>query len=302
MQATAKSLWYRFTDSIFFVIIVVLLLRTFVFSLYHVPSGSAEPTILVGDRIWGNKLAYRFVPIKRGDLVIFDNPAFRYDDSSSITRFWQRYIGLPIFGLPAGPDAWVKRVIAVPGDTIEGRIEDGHPVIYLNGARFDEPYVNPYPLIMVKRNVGFFDAPNLENTFIFSALRQYEKSPLYYSYDMKCALDQQPFYALTQNELALDPISNKPLFRMPNVAEEQDSFPPVRLPEHKYWVMGDSRRNSHDSRYWHFLDESLITGRASFVVLSVDSEEPWFIFELIKHPVDFFAHKLRWARFFKMLK
>ena len=72
---------------------VAFLLRYFIFGLYHVPTGSAEPTILVGDRVWGNKLAYYFDDVKRGDQVIFEDPRYKFDKSNTLKYLWQKYIG-----------------------------------------------------------------------------------------------------------------------------------------------------------------------------------------------------------------
>ena len=63
--------------------------------------------------------------------------------------------------------------------------------------------------------------------------------------------------------------------------------------------MGDSRRNSTDSRVWLFLDEDLIHGRASFIIYSIDSEEPFWLFELLRNPVRFFTKHVRFNRFFR---
>ena len=111
------------------------------------PTGSAEPNILVGDRLFGNKVTYLFRAPRRGELVIFDDPEFSYDRSSSLQRLWQKYIGFPILGiLKQGPENWVKRVIGVPGDTIEGRMENGKTVVYRNGKRLEETLCQSSPI------------------------------------------------------------------------------------------------------------------------------------------------------------
>jgi len=65
--------------------------------------------------------------------------------------------------------------------------------------------------------------------------------------------------------------------------------------------MGDSRKNSVDSRWWLFLDEDFIHGRASFIIYSIDSQEAFWLFDLIKHPIDFWTKHVRWNRFFRGL-
>ncbi len=112
MHEASKPVWRQWLEALVIAGVVALLLRHFVFGLYHVPTGSAEPTILVGDRAWGNKLAYTFGSIERGDLIIFDNPQHKYEKAGWLKRAWQKYVGLPIpfLGIGAGPINVTKRV------------------------------------------------------------------------------------------------------------------------------------------------------------------------------------------------
>jgi hypothetical protein len=57
-----------------------------------------------------------------------------------------------------------------------------------------------------------------------------------------------------------------------------------------------------DSRYWLFLDHSAIQGRVSCILWSVDSEEMFWGFELIKHPINFWLKAVRWNRCFNVIK
>ncbi len=287
-------------------------LRTYIFGLYHVPTGSAEPTILVGDRLWGNKLSYYLGPINHGDYIICDNPEFIYDRSNPINYFWQKYVGFPIaiLGLSTGPDNWTKRVIAIPGDTIEGRVEDGKTAIYRNGEKLDETsYVNPLPLIKLAKTTGFVDMDDFGSFRILSFLRKTAK-PVDYTYDPSKDFDEQPFYNMSEDEVVRkrdgslmlkQPYS--PTYEFGEIYGEigrsVDSFGPIKVPKGKYWVMGDSRKNSEDARFWGMLDESLVHGRASFILYSVDSEEPFWLFELLKYPIAFWMKSVRWNRFLK---
>lgn len=302
-----KPVWRQWAESIIVALGLALILRNFIFGLYHVPTGSAEPNILVGDRLWGNKMVPWLSPIKRGDLVIFDDPTFDYGNVSALGRLWQRYVGLPIFGLGTGPMNWVKRVIAVPGDVIEGRIENDKTVIYLNGKKLDEPYVNPFPLILLHKTSGFIPWSHLGPLSVPSFL-VYQTKPVNYTYDPSKPVDQQPYYVMNEDEIIRQPGSNQPILdkAFAPIYDRRsgrcfDVFGPYTVPAGKYWAMGDSRKNSKDSRWWLFLDEKLIHGRASFVIWSLDSEEPIFLFDLLKHPIDFWTKHVRWNRFFKGL-
>jgi len=303
----STPLWRQWLEAIVFAGLAAFVLRTFVFGIYHVPTGSAEPNLLVGDRLWGNKMVYHFQKPQRGELVIFNDPEFGYS-SRPLSRLWQRYVGMPLLGiLPMGPDNWVKRVIAVPGDVIEGRIENGKTAVYRNGERLDEVYVNPYPLLVLRKETGFL-APHsflgcVLPSFLHSHIRQVR-----YTYDPSKPLDQQPFYQMLPQEVVRHPLTADPvLFHAFEPCSDRrgnrnvDSFGPFTVPQGKYWVMGDSRRNSRDSRYWLFLDEEHVLGRASMTLFSLDSEEPFWLFALLKNPVGFFAHAIRWSRFLNPL-
>jgi len=307
-----KPIWRQWTEAIVVALVLAFLLRNFLFGLYHVPTGSAEKNILVGDRIWGNKMAYYFAPVKHGDLVIFDRPDFVYDRESTINYYWQKYIGIPIplLGLTTGPENWVKRVIACEGDIIEGRVEDGKTVIYLNGKKLEEPYVNPYPLIVLQKTIGFIDADYFGPLRIPQFLR-YRTTEVHYTYDPEKPYDKQPYYYIEESEVARHPLTGHPLLIRPFTPSYdvdmfmdhhcRDTFGPFTVPKGAYWVMGDSRKNSRDSRWWQFLPRELIHGRASFVIYSVDSEEAFWLFDLIKHPIDFWRKHVRYNRFFKKL-
>jgi signal peptidase I len=296
LSESVKPSWQQWLEALLVAGIVALVLRHFIFGLYHVPTGSAETTILVGDRVWGNKLAYVFDGIKRGDLVIFDDPTFKYSENKMV-KLWQKYIGLPVplLGLTSGPINMVKRVIAVPGDWIEGRIEDGKTVIYLNNKKLDEPYVNPYPLIWLDKKVGFI--PFLPKRSV--------RGGVWYTYVPDKSFEDQPYYNMSEDEVIRIPgfpylrHAGVPSMKGPGSSVSADSFGPMRVPENKYWVMGDSRKNSQDSRWFGFLDRKFVHGRLSFIIYSIDSQESLWLFELLAHPIDFWLKSIRWNRFFK---
>ena len=129
-----KSTARQYTESVGIALILAIVMRSSFVQAYVIPSGSMEPTILVGDHIFVNKLAYglripdsiaglpvpglstgrylvHLAPIHRGDIIVFESPR-------------ERRVEL------------IKRVIGLPGDRIQV-IDD---VVWLNGARVPDPH------------------------------------------------------------------------------------------------------------------------------------------------------------------
>ncbi len=98
-------------------LVVALVVKTFLFQAFFIPSASMEPTLEEGDRVLVNKLSYDVHDINRGDVVVFELPSDK--------------VG------PDGIKDLIKRVIALPGDVIETR--DG--IVYINDRRLSEPYL-----------------------------------------------------------------------------------------------------------------------------------------------------------------
>jgi signal peptidase I len=97
-------------------VVVALLLRWLVVQAFYIPSASMEPTLEIGDRVLVNKLAYRFGEPDRGDIVVFVRPP----DATAGTV-----------------DDLIKRVIGLPGETIEAH--DG--VVFIDGEQLEEPWL-----------------------------------------------------------------------------------------------------------------------------------------------------------------
>ena len=98
-------------------LVIALVIKTFLFQAFYIPSQSMVPTLNVGDRVLVNKLSYDFHDVNRGDIVVFEAPTCAQD--GSIKDF-------------------VKRVIGLPGETITA---DAEGSVLVNGRRLDEPYL-----------------------------------------------------------------------------------------------------------------------------------------------------------------
>lgn len=136
----------RVTNSFWFQLVlafcVVGLVLTFIAKPYVVPSGSMEETLVPGDRVLVNRLAYSFSEPQPGDIVVFDaDEAWEGERASSdnpVTAFL-RWVGeVSGFG-PSGAHTLIKRVIATPGQSVECCTIDG--AVLVDGEPLDEPYV-----------------------------------------------------------------------------------------------------------------------------------------------------------------
>jgi signal peptidase I len=117
--------------------VIAVVVKTFLIQPFWIPSVSMEPTIQVNDRVMVNKLAYQFGDVNRGDVVVFTNPMEPESTESvpeAVIRSVLEAVGIRTRGL----DDLIKRVVGLPGETIE--IRDGEMLI--DGSPINEPYTD----------------------------------------------------------------------------------------------------------------------------------------------------------------
>ncbi len=225
----AIRIW-RQLRSFAFIFVILCAFRSAIADWNVVPSGSMLPTILEGDRIFVNKLAYDLkIPFTTKHVLTWDAPS-RGD--------------VIVFFSPADGERLVKRVIAVPGDQIE--LRNDH--LFLNGVA--ATYQPPSAAVIAQLNAMELNGHQF-------------------------AGETEPTTATT-HPVAVTP--GLPARRW---------FGPVSVPAGQFFVMGDNRDNSFDSRYFGFVPRACIVGRAVGVVASLD----------INH-----HYQPRWDRFFSYLK
>src|SRR6266699_2772528 len=194
---TIAYLW-EWTKVFWFSVALFLVIRTFFVEAFKIPSGSMENTLLIGDFLLVNKLAYGAeVPFtharlpglrqpRRGDVIVFDYPL---DPTKN----------------------FVKRLVGLPGDTLA--MHDG--VLMRNGASVREGYVS--------HTEPDTDPSSEEFTW------------------------QRDFLVKT----ARASVGYHP---------SRDNWGPLVVTARHYFVLGDNRDNSSDSRYWGFVPDSMVTG------------------------------------------
>ncbi|GHD22546.1 signal peptidase I [Nocardiopsis kunsanensis] len=136
------SFWKELPILIVVALVLAFVIRTFVMQAFYIPSTSMENTLLVGDRVLVNKVVYEMRDIERGEVVVFDGEG-SWDDPNSVNvsepanpvargfQWVQQQLGMA----PTGKE-YIKRVIGLPGDTVECCDEQNRIVV--NGVPLDE--------------------------------------------------------------------------------------------------------------------------------------------------------------------
>ena len=211
--------WLDWTAGLFPVILVVFVLRSFLFEPFKIPSGSMIPTLLIGDLILVNKFTYGIrLPVvntkitegnapQRGDVMVF-----RYPPQPSVD--------------------YIKRVVGVPGDE----------VAYLNKR-----------LTINGKEVPTTAQPDFFDESTMRYFKQFEE-----------VLGEKPHRVLN-NPDAPAFVQGAANFPYRDNCRYSVEGVVCKVPQGHYFMMGDNRDNSLDSRYWGFVPDQNIVGKAFFV-------------------------------------
>ncbi len=207
-KKSARYLWREWIGPLALIAAIVLPLKSAVADWNWVPTGSMKPTVLEGDLVLVNKLAYDLkVPFTLQRLAQWDNPQ-RGD--------------IVVFFSPKDGTRLVKRIVGCPGDTLEMRDD----VLLLNGKQLDYDIRSPHQ----------FNGEIYEDA-----------------------------HAVIARERG--PAGSHWVMALPSRMAAR-SFEPIHVPPGKYFLMGDSRDNSFDSRFFGLVDRRQIIGKADRVLLS----------------------------------
>lgn len=230
LKAGCLTAWREFRGLLVFLVLMVVF-RSAVADWSDVPTGSMKPTIIEGDRLFVNKLAYdlrlplthislwRRADPQRGDIIIFDS-------------------GVLDLRL-------VKRVIGLPGDVVEVRRD----IVYVNGEALE------YTPLEASEEGGSGSGYVRDVVESFAGLND--------------SLQEQP-----EGDAGVDETDTHHVVRLTRGGYLSD-FAATQVPPGSYFVLGDNRDNSADSRVIGFVPRGEIVGRSSSVVLSLDYEHSW---------------------------
>ena len=319
-EGEKRSAANEWLDAVIFAVIVVSFINIFFFQAFKIPSSSMERTLYTGDHLFVSKLTYGprlpqtpltvpfthnvifgkesystliqkdykrlkgFRNVRRGDIVVFGFPngdtvlrKAPSEDYYSLCRFYgkQKVVSSlgPVIARPADKvDHYVKRCVAVPGDTLE--IREG--LVWIDGVKQET-----YPGMQISRNIEKVQSDYRE-IFPFSpdyTWTRDEFGPLWIP-------EKGATVQLTRENLPL----YERIIRVyeHSSVEEALAAGSYTFKQDYYFMMGDNRHKSLDSRYWGFVPEDHIVGRPVVIWLSTDEGKR-------------FPKNIRWGRFLKFV-
>ena len=216
-----RNQWKEWRGIVLFFLLVVVPVKSSLADWNWVPTGSMNPTIVEGDLVYVNKLAYDFrFPLTLHSFKRISNP-----DRGDISVLFS----------PEDNMRLVKRVIGLPGDEIEMK----NNILFINGERLN-----------------------------YSELSEERTN------DLKAELRRHALFA--EENLAGH---KHAVMSIPALSTDKRSFKKVAVPEGHYFVLGDNRDVSEDSRYFGFVERKLFVGEATNVIVSfntLDKYQPRF--------------------------
>ena len=274
---TPKEKTIEFFRQLFFAAIAAFFIITFIIQNTRIPTGSMKDTILVGDFVLVNKFIYgssspKYIPFTQVELPFFRLPAFKEPQSTDIV----------VFEYPGDRDQlrpselgvnYVKRCIGTPGDTIE--IKD--KVVFVNGKEFWRPpnikyYEGRIGNLLKSKPRGYGDPG------IFPKGMNWNDDN-YGPLVVPKAGATIPLnkYTVEQWRTIIDREYGKRVVDVKDGVVLVNDIPVSSYTFKKdyYFMMGDNRDNSLDSRFWGIVARDMVVGQAFIVLFSWDRDIPF---------------------------
>ncbi|MGD1043860.1 MAG: signal peptidase I [Bacteroidota bacterium] len=266
-EKTIASTLIEYGKTILVTLLAALVLKLFVVEAYRIPSTSMENTLQVGDFLLVNKLAYglhtpRHLPFTATSLPSFTLPLFRSVHRGDVVVF--EFPGGKNEITPSESVNYIKRCIGVPGDTVEIRFGK----VFVNGLEISFPLHGRSTIHQIA------NAPRqyIEMFPEGSAFSDVNYGPIVVpKRDEILNINHTTFsrwYIFIEREGHIVQVNADSILIDGAVTSS------YRVQQNYYFVLGDNRDNSMDSRYWGFVPDDHLIGEALFIYWSWDSEVP----------------------------
>jgi signal peptidase I len=226
--------WVEYPKSFFPVLLIVFLLRSFIAEPFKIPSSSMRPTLEVGDFILVNKFSYGIrLPIVEQKIIALSDP---------------RRGDVMVFRYPLNPSQdFIKRVIGLPGDTVAYREKR----LTVNGVPWQQKPEGTYSYLEGLR---------------FETMAQFSETV-----DGRVGQEANHAVAVDPTMASVSPGQVRAFPGRENCDYNPDgSGFACKVPAGHYFVMGDNRDRSDDGRYWGFVPDDHLRGRAFFIWFNWD--------------------------------
>lgn len=274
---TANRLYIRIATGVFLFILVI---RLFFLEAYRIPSPSMENTLLPGDYIFANKFIYGFNSPEKFPLLGFSIPSFRFPAVSDPERNEVIVFSHPDIDKETGYH-YIKRIAGIPGDTVVIRQKS----CYVNGLMTDDRSKLKFGNIFRIEGDGsarLFPGGNHWNEDFYGPLVVPRKEMIL---NLNDSVMNNAWLQIIKNENPGSNITNAG----DAVIIDGNKIISYKVKDNYYFVLGDNRDNSFDSRFWGFVARENIQGRASFIYWSVNPS------------ADGLSELFRFSRMFKII-
>ncbi len=254
-----KIYLYKVSKEIFITLLIIFIFRSFIYEPFQIPSASMMPTLLIGDLILVNKFKYNIL-----------NPI----TFNSIINTWKpEYGDIIVFRYPKNKKLnYIKRVVGLPNDKIyynenTKEIKIYHPCL---NNKTEYCYQNNIFKYSKKQNSNFLEEikinqDNIEEYFWNINENIYSK---FINSKFLFLKEKTEFIKNKKHKILF--LSNKDNFFKKNNFKKENIW---IIPKDTYFVLGDYRDNSEDSRYWGFVHKNLIIGKAEYIWMSFEKQE-----------------------------
>ncbi len=250
-----KMYFYKISKEIFSTLLIIFTFRSFIYEPFQIPSASMMPTLLIGDLILVNKFKYNLKnPINNKIILNINEP---------------KYGDIIVFKYPKNEKIfYIKRIVGLPNDII---IYDEN----INKIKIYKLFIKNKKKYYYEKNI--FKYSNEKNSNFLEEIVFYKNKVEEYFWKKNKKIknknskiiflkEKTEYINNTKHNILLWPKNN-------NINKNIRKIYILKIPKNMYFVLGDYRDNSEDSRYWGCVHKNLIIGKAEYIWMSLNKQE-----------------------------